>query len=194
MFYCLGAIRFDAMVQGVFFVIFKTNDPFIIAAVLTLPRPCSACERKGYAADQCTDGCEPCRRARVRCEDGNGKPCKRCREMKIGCADVPLAHGGGQPANVAFVNVMPASSSTVTQDAAGALQRTLVIDTNGVDRLGGVNGCFNSVSGSNTMTLGGDSAGRTMRGTERAKLACVGCRRDNKKASLRKLTLYSFIF
>jgi len=57
----------------------------------------------------------------------------------------------------------------------------LVIDTDDMDRLGGVNGCFSSVP--NAMTLGEDSPGRTMRGTERAKLACVGCRRDNKKAS-----------
>lgn len=117
--------------------------------------------------------------------------------MKSECGDVPLAPGGGQsgqPANVAFVNVMPAASTTVTH---GVLQRTLVIDTYGMDGgfdkmaalkpsgPGGVNGCFSSVSGLNAMTVGGDSPGRTMRGTERAKLACVGCRRDNKKVSPR---------
>ncbi|GLB41675.1 hypothetical protein LshimejAT787_1002750 [Lyophyllum shimeji] len=29
-------------------------------------RPCAGCIKKGYSADQCVDGCDPCRRARVR--------------------------------------------------------------------------------------------------------------------------------
>ncbi|KAF8202299.1 hypothetical protein BJ912DRAFT_944416 [Pholiota molesta] len=47
-------------------------------------RPCSGCKKKGYAADQCTDGCEACRHARVRCEEG--KPCRRCVEMGFECS------------------------------------------------------------------------------------------------------------
>lgn len=41
--------------------------------------------KKGYTATQCIDGCDPCRRARVRCEDG--KPCARCREMQLECME-----------------------------------------------------------------------------------------------------------
>lgn len=48
-------------------------------------RPCSGCTKKGFTAEQCIDGCEHCRRARVRCEDG--KPCLRCREMKLECVE-----------------------------------------------------------------------------------------------------------
>lgn len=93
--------------------------------------------------------------------------------MKIECADVPLAPSvqHGQTSNVAFVNVMPVS---MQQHRIGDVDSTP----------GGINGCFNSVPGSNTMVVSGESPGRTTRGTERAKLACVGCRRDNKKASI----------
>ena len=48
-------------------------------------RPCGGCAKKGYSVEQCIDGCEPCRRARVRCEDG--KPCQRCRTMQLECRD-----------------------------------------------------------------------------------------------------------
>lgn len=52
-------------------------------------RPCGGCTKKGYALEQCIDGCEPCRRARDRCE--GGKPCTRCTFMKIECLDEPSA-------------------------------------------------------------------------------------------------------
>ena len=48
-------------------------------------RPCGGCAKKGYSVEQCKYGCEPCRRARVRCEDG--KPCQRCRTMQLECRD-----------------------------------------------------------------------------------------------------------
>ncbi|KAG7444970.1 uncharacterized protein BT62DRAFT_898745 [Guyanagaster necrorhizus] len=48
-------------------------------------RPCGVCTKKGYAPNQCVTGCGPCRRARVRCEDG--APCHRCREMALPCVD-----------------------------------------------------------------------------------------------------------
>ena len=48
-------------------------------------RPCGGCAKKGYTVEQCKDGCESCRRARVRCEDG--KPCQRCRMMQLECRD-----------------------------------------------------------------------------------------------------------
>ncbi|KAK0467026.1 uncharacterized protein EV420DRAFT_1506777 [Desarmillaria tabescens] len=48
-------------------------------------RPCGVCTKKGYAPDQCVTGCGPCRKARVRCEDG--APCQRCREMGLPCVD-----------------------------------------------------------------------------------------------------------
>ncbi|PPQ67879.1 hypothetical protein CVT25_010318 [Psilocybe cyanescens] len=54
-------------------------------------RPCGGCAKKGYAAEECTDGCEACRRARVRCE--GGKPCRRCLEMKFECNDTTSISG-----------------------------------------------------------------------------------------------------
>lgn len=48
-------------------------------------RPCSGCAKKGYSAEQCVVGCENCRRARTKCEDG--KPCKRCCNMQLECID-----------------------------------------------------------------------------------------------------------
>jgi len=93
---------------------------------LGLHRPCGACVKKGYTVDQCTDGCESCRRARVRCE--GGKPCLRCRDMHLECADeqsAPAVRSEGAPP-------------------------VIVLRSN-------------------------------RRKSERAKLACLSCRRDNKK-------------
>ncbi|KAI6130145.1 hypothetical protein EV401DRAFT_1923940, partial [Pisolithus croceorrhizus] len=89
-------------------------------------RPCGACVKKGYTVDQCTDGCESCRRARARCE--GGKPCLRCRDMHLECAEeqtVPLVRSETAPP-------------------------ILVLRS-------------------------------SRRRGERAKLACLSCRRDNKK-------------
>jgi hypothetical protein len=84
----------------------------------SLSRPCGGCAKKGYSAEQCKDSCEPCRRARVRCEDG--KPCRRCRTTQLECRDETTMSTPAHP--------------------------------------------------------------RPMRGgTDRAKLACSSCRRDNKK-------------
>jgi len=52
---------------------------------LLISRPCGACVKKGYTIDQCIDGCESCRKARVRCE--GGKPCQRCRELDQECVE-----------------------------------------------------------------------------------------------------------
>lgn len=61
------------------------GETHILMFILLPARPCSGCTKKGYAASQCIDGCDPCRRARVRCEDG--KPCARCREMQLECVE-----------------------------------------------------------------------------------------------------------
>ncbi|KAJ7696560.1 hypothetical protein B0H17DRAFT_1053679 [Mycena rosella] len=44
-------------------------------------KPCSGCSKKNI---QCLDGCEPCRRARARCEKV-GDSCTRCQAEKIEC-------------------------------------------------------------------------------------------------------------
>ncbi|KAF8966353.1 hypothetical protein BDZ97DRAFT_706037 [Flammula alnicola] len=98
-------------------------------------RPCSGCKKKGYAADQCTDGCEQCRRARLRCEDG--RPCRRCVDMRIECSD----------------------STTLS------VQRPFTPPPPGTQQ--------------QKSAATGKSA--TTRGSDRAKLACSNCRRDNKK-------------
>ena len=92
--------------------------------LLNFSRPCGGCAKKGYSAEQCKDGCEPCRHARVRCEDG--KPCRRCRMMQLECRD-------------------ETSMSSLRSSTSPVPSR--------------------SVRG----------------GTDRAKLACSSCRRDNKK-------------
>ncbi|KAJ7759192.1 hypothetical protein B0H16DRAFT_1534731 [Mycena metata] len=62
-------------------------------------RPCSGCARKSL---QCLDGCDPCRRARARCErsgDGNGG-CNRCEERDLECTaeqQQPIAHPSPAP-------------------------------------------------------------------------------------------------
>ncbi|KAI6041316.1 hypothetical protein EDC04DRAFT_3089265 [Pisolithus marmoratus] len=89
-------------------------------------KPCGACVKKGYTADQCTDGCESCRRARVRCE--GGKPCLRCRDMHLECAEEQ-------------------AMSLARSEMASPI---LVLRS-------------------------------SRRRGERAKLACMSCRRDNKK-------------
>ena len=77
-----GVIKFDAMVQG----LFSNRYRWTCLLIDTSPsRPCGGCAKKGYSVEQCKYGCEPCRRARVRCEDG--KPCQRCRVMQLECRD-----------------------------------------------------------------------------------------------------------
>lgn len=100
-------------------------------------RPCSGCLKKGFAPDQCIDGCENCRRARVRCEEGNTKPCKKCREENLECVDESMV---GAPVR----QVDPSGASTSTR-----------------------------VAREKRLNL-----------SERAKLACQACRRDNKKVRL----------
>ncbi|KAG8221033.1 hypothetical protein J3R82DRAFT_2543 [Butyriboletus roseoflavus] len=90
-----------------------------------ITRPCGACVKKGYSIDQCIDGCESCRKARVRCE--GGKPCQRCREIDQECTDEQITTG-------------------TRSDVAPPV---FVI--------------------------------RNRQKSERAKLACQNCRRDNKK-------------
>lgn len=77
-----GAIKFDVMVQG----LLSNRYQWTYSLIDTSPsRPCGGCAKKGYSVEQCKYGCEPCRRARVRCEDG--KPCQRCRMMQLECRD-----------------------------------------------------------------------------------------------------------
>ncbi|KAF9530474.1 hypothetical protein CPB83DRAFT_882275 [Crepidotus variabilis] len=145
-------------------------------------RPCGACAKKGYAAAQCTDGCEPCRRARVRCEDGNSKPCRRCLDMKIDCVDGPTIsmYQGREP----FQGKKGGSVGEDTVNAGGAtagasvqlVQSRIKVDLNSV--AGTIQGSSTtSPPSSPTRSVGG----RGPRSGERAKLACVSCRRDNKK-------------
>ena len=101
--------------------------------VLLIVRPCGACVKKGYSIDQCIDGCESCRKARVRCE--GGKPCQRCREMEQECADEQVTTG-------------------TRSDVAPPV---FVL--------------------------------RNRQKSERAKLACQNCRRDNKKVRTGSLSL-----
>lgn len=117
----LDVIKFDAMVQG----LLSNRYRWTYLLIDTSPsRPCGGCAKKGYSVEQCKYGCEPCRRARVRCEDG--KPCQRCRMMQLECRDE---------------TTMPILRSSTPSVAP------------------------QSVRGS----------------TDRAKLACSSCRRDNKK-------------
>ncbi|KAK7025210.1 hypothetical protein R3P38DRAFT_2953317 [Favolaschia claudopus] len=47
-------------------------------------RPCGGCAKKSL---QCLDGCEPCRRARARCEKTGGNSCVRCDQKELVCTD-----------------------------------------------------------------------------------------------------------
>ena len=98
-------------------------------------RPCTSCLKKGYSSDQCIDGCEQCRRARVRCEAG--KPCQRCREMQLECVE----------------------------DTSPAISRQHPV--------------LNISQPEHTKS----------QGSERAKLACKNCRKDNKKVRIQSCQL-----
>lgn len=75
-------IKFDAMVQSLLSNRYRRTCSLIDTSP---SRPCGGCAKKGYSVEQCKYGCESCRRARVRCEDG--KPCQRCRMMQLECRD-----------------------------------------------------------------------------------------------------------
>ncbi|KAJ7334249.1 hypothetical protein DFH08DRAFT_707408, partial [Mycena albidolilacea] len=47
-------------------------------------RPCGGCTRKRV---QCLDGCDPCRRARARCEKTGGDSCARCDLKELICTE-----------------------------------------------------------------------------------------------------------
>lgn len=138
--------------------------------IISLVRPCSACAKKGYTVDQCTDGCDPCRRARVRCEDGISKPCRRCQEMKIECIDGPTisvyqsghSEGSEGPTRMSPKNLRGSTGSLPTYDT------NTVADASGNSA---------AIPG----TLARSAGARGSKNTERAKLACASCRRDNKK-------------
>ena len=155
-------------------------------------RPCNSCVRKGYPGDQCTNGCEPCRKARVRCEEGNGKPCKRCRETNLHCIldGLPAPGAPHQAPNLAFANTHiqgggPYHGSSILASIGKPGERGDGFDL-GVQDFS--NGSFGmGLSLDQTIIFNGSGQGKLLRGTERAKLACVACRRDNKKASLHVL-------
>lgn len=117
-----GAIKSAATVQGKQSAC--STHHLVIESALSL-RPCGACVKKGYSIDQCIDGCESCRKARMRCE--GGKPCQRCRELDQECVEEQITTG--------------------TRSDVGP--PVLVL--------------------------------RNRQKSERAKLACQNCRRDNKK-------------
>lgn len=130
-----GETKSDATAQGTPLLLgIHASRRIPLHVILTLfmsRRPCSNCTKKGYPPEQCVDGCENCRRARVRCEEG--KPCYRCRQLQLDCVeDLQQIGFTGQDA-------IPSSSST----RAPPPQRP--------------------------------------NGSDRAKLACQNCRRDNKK-------------
>ncbi|PPQ76252.1 hypothetical protein CVT26_008287, partial [Gymnopilus dilepis] len=124
--------------------------------------PCGGCAKKGFTAEQCTDGCEPCRRSRSRCEDG--RPCRRCLEMKIDCTDesntvaqrpltppVPSRPGRGERAKLAC-------SSCRRDNKKCDDQRP----------------CSRCVAR-------GEECIHIARGPKLVKLRCEGCRADNKR-------------
>ena len=53
-------------------------------------RPCGGCRKRGLTAAQCIDGCDACRRTRLRCD--GGIPCDRCRLLGIRCIEEPGLH------------------------------------------------------------------------------------------------------
>ena len=108
-------------------MIFSCRWESVASIQSVLSRPCTGCSKKGYAADQCIDGCDSCRRARVRCE--GGKPCQRCRDMHTDCLEEVVS-----------------TVSTSRQEFSAVSIKT-----------------------------------PRANGTDRAKLACTNCRRDNKK-------------
>ncbi|KAF8906248.1 hypothetical protein CPB84DRAFT_1770349 [Gymnopilus junonius] len=125
-------------------------------------RPCGGCIKKGYTADQCTDGCESCRRARLRCEDG--RPCRRCLEMEIDCAEESNVLGQ-RPLTP------PLTSRAARGDRAKLACSSCRRDNKKCDDQRPCSRCI----------ARGDECIHIARGPKLVKLRCEGCRIDNKR-------------
>lgn len=115
--------------------------------------------------------------------------------MILHCVDGPLSPGISHPAPT----TAPASSqqhphvqggvhhSSKSLGSIGNPERSDVFEKGGQEFSTGTNGtsCTPAVGSTSSKTMvSGSNQGKFLRGTDRAKLACVGCRRDNKKVSL----------
>jgi len=114
--------------------------------------------------EQCIDGCEPCRRARVRCEDG--KPCQRCRMMQLDCRD-----------ETTTPNLRPSTPPVAPRSVRGSADRAKLACSScrrDNKKCDDQRPCSRCISRSEECVHVG-------RGPKLVKLRCEGCREDNKR-------------
>ena len=115
--------------------------------------------------------------------------------MNLHCVLDGLSAPGAprQAPNLTFANTHiqgggPYHRSSILTSIDKPGERGDVFDSGVQDLSASTNGSFGmGLTLDQTIIFNGSGQGKLLRGTERAKLACVACRRDNKKASLHVL-------
>ncbi|KAJ7917516.1 hypothetical protein B0H13DRAFT_1608256, partial [Mycena leptocephala] len=118
-------------------------------------RPCSGCARKSL---QCLDGCDPCRRARARCEKTGGDSCVRCDLKELECTEEPTT-----------VHASPSLTSPVSTERAKAACQNCRNDNKKCDNQ---RPCSRCVARS-------EACIPLSRGSKQTKPRCEGCRKRN---------------
>ncbi|KAJ6619870.1 hypothetical protein B0H10DRAFT_1912446 [Mycena sp. CBHHK59/15] len=121
-------------------------------------RPCSGCAKKQL---QCLDGCNPCRRARARCEK-TGARCTRCEEKNIECDEEP-------PVPSFVRRASPPGAAPYLGDRVKLACQSCRNDNKKCDNQ---RPCARCVARSETCV-------HVLRGPKQTKLRCEGCRKQN---------------
>ncbi|KAJ7504285.1 hypothetical protein B0H11DRAFT_2349702, partial [Mycena galericulata] len=118
-------------------------------------RPCSGCSKKHL---QCLDGCEPCRRARARCEK-TGPRCTRCVDKNIECMEESAT---------LLPHIAPAAHAVSNERAKSACQNC----RNDNKKCDDQRPCSRCVARSETCVPVAPNP-------KQARLRCEGCRKQN---------------
>ncbi|KAJ6515036.1 hypothetical protein C8R47DRAFT_1089681 [Mycena vitilis] len=119
-------------------------------------RPCGGCVKKSL---QCLDGCDPCRRARARCEK-TGDSCIRCDRKELNCTEEPSSTHAAPP---------PVDPDPVAPERARAACQNCRNDSKKCDNQ---RPCTRCVARSETCVP-------FPRGAKPTKTRCEGCRKRN---------------
>ncbi|KAJ7446772.1 hypothetical protein FB451DRAFT_787274 [Mycena latifolia] len=122
-------------------------------------RPCSGCAKKNV---QCLDGCEACRRARVRCEK-TGASCARCEAEKIECVEEP---------STVSVSFVPPSSPPASPGPRGRTKSACKNCKNDNKKCDNQRPCSRCVARSETCVP-------IARPPKQTRLRCEACRKQN---------------
>ncbi|KAJ6581637.1 hypothetical protein B0H19DRAFT_1116088 [Mycena capillaripes] len=118
-------------------------------------KPCNNCLKKSL---QCLDGCDPCRRARARCEKTGGDSCIRCDQKELICTEESSA-----------IRTAPLPTTPVSTERVKSACQNCRNDKN---KCGNERPCARCVARSEPCIP-------IPRGSGRAKTRCEGCRKRN---------------